>query len=51
MIIVTGAENVVYVILVSCVVFAVESIVRRQSAGAFGPALAIAAIIILLFKY
>lgn len=46
-----GAENVVYVILVSCVVFAVESIVRRQSAGAFGPALAIAAIIILLFKY
>ena len=46
-----GAENVVYVILVSCVVFAVESIVRRQRAGAFGPALAIAAIIILLFKY
>lgn len=46
-----GAENVVYVILVSCVVFAIEAIIRRQRAGAFGPALAIAAIIILLFRY
>ena len=45
-----GVENVIYVILVSCVVFAIESVLRRQKVGAFGPSLAIASILVLFFK-
>ena len=43
-----GVEGVVYTILLSCVIFGIYSAVKRQRAGAFGPSLAVAAIIILL---
>ncbi len=44
-----GVENVIYTILLSCVVFGIYAALRRERAGAFGPALAVSAIIILLF--
>lgn len=44
-----GAERLIWTILLSCVIFGVCSALRRRRAGAFGPALAAAAIAILLF--
>lgn len=44
-----GLAAVPYLILISCVVFAVFSIVKRQRAGAFGPAIVIATLILVFF--
>ena len=44
-----GLESVPYLILLSSVVFAVFSIIKRQRAGAFGPAIVISAIILVFF--
>lgn len=39
-----GVEKLVYVILAACLLFGIYALVRRRRAGAFGPALAAAAI-------
>ena len=44
-----GLAAVPYLILISCVVFAVFSIIKRQRAGAFGPAIVIATLILVFF--
>lgn len=44
-----GPERLVWTILLSCIIFGICSVARRQRAGAYGPALSAAAIIILLF--
>ena len=41
-----GVELLLYVILLSCLVFGIYALIRRQRAGAFGPAIAISAIIV-----
>lgn len=46
-----GAENVIYVILLACLIFGLYAACRRQRAGAFGPALSLATVIILLWLY
>ena len=46
-----GPEGVIYTILVSCIVFGIYSAVKRQKAGAFGPSLAFAAVVVLLFLF
>ncbi len=42
-----GVEKLMYTILLSCAIFGVYSLLRHKRDGAFGPALAIAAIILL----
>lgn len=44
-----GVEGLLYTILLSCLLFAVYTLVKRQREGAFGPAIAMAAGIVLLF--
>lgn len=44
-----GLAAIPYLILISCVVFAVFSIIKRQRAGAFGPAIVIATLILVFF--
>ena len=44
-----GLAMVPYVILISCVVFALFSLAKRQRAGAFGPAIVIATLILVFF--
>ena len=39
-----GVLNVVYVILVACVLFVIKAIILKKREGAFGPELAISAI-------
>jgi len=46
-----GVAGVIYTILLSCLVFGVYSLARRQRAGAFGPSLAVSAVAVLLFFY
>lgn len=46
-----GLAMVPYIILISCVVFAVFSIAKRQRAGAFGPAIVIATLILVFFGW
>lgn len=46
-----GLEGVIYTILLSCLLFAVYSLIRKQRAGAFGPALAVSAIVILFLIF
>lgn len=41
-----GVELLLYVILLSCLVFGIYALIRRQRAGVFGPAIAISAIIV-----
>ena len=45
-----GIGSVPYLILISSAIFAIMSFVKKQRAGAFGPAIVIAAIIILFFN-
>jgi len=46
-----GMEGMLYALLLSCLFFGVYSLVRRQRAGAFGPALAAAAVVVLFFIF
>lgn len=43
-----GVEGLLYTILMSCVIFGICMFIKRQRTGAYGPALAMAAIIYLL---
>ena len=43
-----GVDGVIYTILLSCLVFGIYSLIRKQNSGAFGPALAVSAIVMLL---
>lgn len=45
-----GLEAVPFLILLSSIVFAIFSIIKKQRAGAFGPAIVIAAIILVFFN-
>ena len=44
-----GVEHLLYIVLLSCVLFALEAIFKKQRAGAFGPAIVNATIIIAFF--
>ncbi len=46
-----GLEYLLYVIILSCALFAVYAAVRRQRQGAFGPAIAAAAIVVAFFVF
>lgn len=46
-----GIELLLYVILVSAAVFAIYAAVRRRRSGAFGPAIALSAIMIALYFF
>lgn len=46
-----GGINVVYVILVACMLFAFYSIIKRRRVGAFGPAIALSAIIVAFYCF
>lgn len=46
-----GVEGMLYALLLSCLFFGVYSLARRQRAGAFGPALAAAAVVVLFFIF
>ena len=41
-----GVENLLYVIILSCLIFGIYALFTRKRSGAFGPALAISAIIV-----
>lgn len=41
-----GLENLLFVIIASCVIFGVYALVRRKRVGAFGPAIVLAALIV-----
>lgn len=47
----TGADKLIYVILTAVVIFGLYALVRRQRSGAFGPAIAAAAIIIAFYFF
>ncbi|MBP5615766.1 MAG: prepilin peptidase [Alphaproteobacteria bacterium] len=44
-----GLENVPILLLISCIVFGIRCLIKRQRSGAFGPAIVISAVILLLF--
>ena len=44
-----GLENVPILLLISCIVFGILCLIKRQRSGAFGPAIVISAVILLLF--
>ena len=46
-----GILPVIYTILLSCVLFAVFSFIKKQRAGAFGPAISISAIIVAFYFF
>lgn len=46
-----GILPVIYTILLSCVLFAVFSFIKKQRAGAFGPAIAISAIMVAFYFF
>lgn len=46
-----GVEGMLYTLLLSCLLFGIYSIIRRQRAGAFGPALAVAAVVVLFLTF
>ena len=46
-----GLEGMLYTLLLACVLFGFYSLVRRQRSGAFGPALAAAAVVVLFFIF
>lgn len=46
-----GLEGMLYTLLLSCVLFGFYSLARRQRSGAFGPALAAAAVAVLFFIF
>lgn len=41
-----GVEHLLYVVILSCFVFAVEALIKKQRVGAFGPSMVVAAIIV-----
>ena len=45
-----GLESVPYLILISSAIFAVSSILKKQRAGAFGPSIVIASILLIFFN-
>lgn len=46
-----GLENIGYVLLGSCVLFALSCLVNRQKVGPFGPSIVYAALIFCIFKF
>lgn len=44
-----GVESLLYTIILSCLIFGIYALLKRQRSGAFGPAIAIAAIIVAFF--
>lgn len=46
-----GAEKLIYVILTAVVIFGIYTLLKRQRSGAFGPAIALAAIIIAFYFF
>lgn len=44
-----GMEAITYVILLSCIIFAVQCLIAKQRAGAFGPAIVYATLILQIF--
>lgn len=46
-----GVEKLIYTILLSVIVFGLQSIILRQRAGAYGPAAAISAIVIAFYFF
>lgn len=46
-----GAEKLIYVILTAVVIFGIYALLKRQRSGAFGPAIALAAIIIAFYFF
>jgi leader peptidase (prepilin peptidase)/N-methyltransferase len=46
-----GAEKLIYIILLSVFVFGLYALFRRQRSGAFGPAIAVSAIIIAFYFF
>lgn len=46
-----GADKLIYVILTAVVIFGLYTLMRRQRSGAFGPAIALAAIIIAFYFF
>lgn len=46
-----GLERLMYVILTAVVIFGIYALVKRQRSGAFGPAIAVAAIIIAFYFF
>lgn len=45
-----GLTNIPYVILLSCLLFAVSCFINKQRQGAFGPSIVIASLIILFLS-
>lgn len=43
-----GFEPLIYTIILSCLIFGIYSLIKKQRSGAFGPSIALSAIIILL---
>lgn len=46
-----GPDNLLYVIIVSCVLFIAYALAKRQRCGAYGPALALAGIIVAFYFF
>lgn len=44
-----GVEKLLYAIILSCLVFGIYALLKRQRVGAFGPAIAVSAIIVAFF--
>ena len=44
-----GVVNIPFVILISCIIFAINCFINKQKAGAFGPSIVLASIIMLFF--
>lgn len=44
-----GVESLLYTIILSCLIFGIYALLKRQRSGAFGPAIAVAAIIVAFF--
>lgn len=42
-----GLVNIPYIVLLACIIFAISCFIKQQRAGAFGPSIALAALIIL----
>ena len=45
-----GVEKMLYSIVLSCILFTLYALVKRQRSGAYGPAIALAAIGMLLWR-
>ena len=46
-----GVEKLIYTILLSVIIFAIQSLILRQRAGAYGPSVAISAIVIAFYFF